>query len=169
MINHTHLIVIPTTEVSLAQTFKPLHMRYSQRLNKQFTRTGVNWQGRFFSSAMDEAHTWAAFQYVNFNPVKANLVELPENYQWSSARSHLYGRADPILTADERWISMAQQSMLKARSVKFLEEQENKFNIIHRNTLMNLPVGSDHFIEILESKVKRNLTFRQQGGQRKKG
>jgi hypothetical protein len=48
---------------------KPLHMRYSQYINKQQNITGVLWQGRFFSSPLDEQYTYYGFAYVENNPV----------------------------------------------------------------------------------------------------
>ena len=57
MDNHTHLIVVPEDSKSLSATFKPLHMVYSQRLNKKSKLVGRNWQGRYFSSPMGKRVT----------------------------------------------------------------------------------------------------------------
>jgi putative transposase len=48
MNNHIHLILQPTTKDGLQKALKPLHMRYSQYINKQQNITGILWQGRFF-------------------------------------------------------------------------------------------------------------------------
>jgi putative transposase len=53
MNNHIHLILQPTTKEGLQKVLKPLHMRYSQYINKQQNITGILWQGRFFSSPLD--------------------------------------------------------------------------------------------------------------------
>ena len=60
MSDHTHLIVVPETAESMGQTFKRLHMHYSQYLNKKHQARGRNWQGRYFSSPMDENYTYKA-------------------------------------------------------------------------------------------------------------
>jgi putative transposase len=39
-------------------------MRYSQYINKQQNITGILWQGRFFSSPLDEQYTYYGFAYV---------------------------------------------------------------------------------------------------------
>jgi putative transposase len=36
--------------------------------------TGILWQGRFFSSPLDEQYTYYGFAYVENNPVKAKMV-----------------------------------------------------------------------------------------------
>jgi putative transposase len=33
-------------------------------------------------------------RYIEMNPVHARLVENPEDYKWSSAGAHIYGRPD---------------------------------------------------------------------------
>ncbi len=56
--------------------------------------TGHLWQGRFSSVAMDEAHLVGALRYVALNPVRARLVERPEDWRWSSAAAHIAGEGD---------------------------------------------------------------------------
>ena len=57
MTNHIHLVVVPTTESGLQDMLKPLHMRYAQRINRQRGWKGHVWQGRYFSSSLDEKAT----------------------------------------------------------------------------------------------------------------
>lgn len=61
---------------------------------------GYLFQGRFASYPMDDAHLMAAIRYVEHNPVAAAMVARPENWNWSSARSHAVGKchADDSLT-----------------------------------------------------------------------
>ena len=48
MPNHIHLVAVPATEDNLQQALKPLHMRYTQRINRARGWKGHVWQGRFF-------------------------------------------------------------------------------------------------------------------------
>ena len=93
MTNHLHLVVVPKTEDSLHQALKPLHMRYAQRVNRARGWKGHVWQGRYFSSALDEAYLWAAIRYFELNPVRARLTDQAANYSWSSAAAHCGSRA----------------------------------------------------------------------------
>jgi putative transposase len=54
MTNHVHLVMVPKTETGLQQVLKPLHMRYAQQLNRERGWKGHVWQGRYFSSPLDE-------------------------------------------------------------------------------------------------------------------
>jgi putative transposase len=47
---------------------------------------------------MDEAHLIAAVRYIEQNPVRARLVEDARDWPWSSARAHLRGRDDGLVS-----------------------------------------------------------------------
>lgn len=55
--------------------------------NRVRGETGTYWQHETFDHwARDEAETLRIIEYIEMNPVKAGLVERPEQYRWSSAR-----------------------------------------------------------------------------------
>ncbi len=101
MPNHVHLSATPLREDSLARAFGQCHWRHAWRINRRKGWTGHLWQERFYSCAMDPAHTWVAIRYMLFNPVRSGLVERPEDWRWSSARSHLgLADCDPLISED---------------------------------------------------------------------
>jgi putative transposase len=102
MTNHVHLVAIPATDDGLQRVLKPLHMRYAQRINRAKGWKGHLWQGRFFSSPLDEAYLWAAVRYVERNPVRAGMVSRAENYRWSSAAAHCGNHLDDLLNLASR-------------------------------------------------------------------
>jgi len=89
MPNHVHLILVPSRADSLSAALAPTHRRYTWQINQREGWRGFLWQGRFASVAMDEAHLHVCLRYVELNPVRAGLVERPEQWRWSSARAHL--------------------------------------------------------------------------------
>ena len=98
MPNHVHLILEPRDESGLAAALKQTHQSYTRRINAREGWTGCLWQGRFSSCAMDEGHALMAVRYVELNPVKARLCARAQDWPWSSARAHVTGAPDPILT-----------------------------------------------------------------------
>ena len=161
MTNHIHLILKPSTEKGLQRVLKPVHMRYAQRVNKAKGWKGHLWQGRFFSSPLDDAYTWSAIRYVERNPVRAGLVERAEDYPWSSAAAHCGLVNNPMLapfTAMERVVSRSEWSSWLA-----LPEDDRAVNVLRRNVEKGLPCGSDVFIEHLENLANRQLRYRPQG------
>lgn len=98
MPNHVHLVLTPASEDGLRAALADAHRRYSRRINQREGWTGYLWQGRFASAPMDEAHLLAACRYVELNPVRAGLVAAPQDWAWSSARAHLGGRPDGVVS-----------------------------------------------------------------------
>lgn len=162
MTNHVHLVMVPKTETGLQQVLKPLHMRYAQQLNRERGWKGHVWQGRYFSSPLDERYTWAAIRYVELNPVRAKMVRKAERYPWSSAAAHCGLRTDSVLTTKVSW--QKQFQAIEDWSSWLAEgEQTEERMILRRNVEKGLPCGAESFIRKLEQRVGRSLTFRSQG------
>ncbi|MBI5374698.1 MAG: transposase [Candidatus Schekmanbacteria bacterium] len=163
MTNHVHLVVVPMNRNSLENVLHPLHMRYAQYINKRKGWSGHLWQGRFFSSALDESYLWAAVRYVERNPVRSHITKLAEDYKWSSAASHCGIKKDNVMSSDfppsgiiENWSEWLRES----------DKQEDT-DILKLNTQKGLPCGDLTFISGLEKVLKRTLTFRPPGRPKK--
>ena len=98
MPNHVHLILTPSDEVGLGLAVGEAHRRYTRFVNARAGWTGHLFQARFASVPMDETHLIAAARYVPRNPVRAGLVARAEHWPWSSARAHLRGADDALVT-----------------------------------------------------------------------
>ncbi len=98
MPNHVHFLMVPNHKDGLRSTFAQAHRRYTGRIHARHQWTGHLWQGRFSSTAMDEAHLYAAIRYVDLNPVRAGLAAQASDWPWSSARAHIAGRDDGVVT-----------------------------------------------------------------------
>jgi putative transposase len=96
MPNHVHLVLEPSHSDGLRAALGETHRRYTRHVNTREDWRGHLWQERFSSFPMDEAHLLSALRYVELNPVRARLVERPEDWRWSSARAHLGQGADGI-------------------------------------------------------------------------
>lgn len=89
MTNHYHL-VIETPETTLSRGMKWVNQRYAQRINRKYKRSGHLFQGRFGSQLVEkESHMLEVLRYTVLNPVRAGMVERPEDYRWSSYRAKI--------------------------------------------------------------------------------
>lgn len=70
---------------------KELKQRVSIFMNKRLDRTGTLWEGRFRSILVEggESALLAVAAYIDLNPVRASIVNHPEDYRWSG-----YGEAN---------------------------------------------------------------------------
>ena len=162
MTNHIHAVAVPEREEALGRVFRPLHTRYAQRINRLKKWKGHLWQGRFFSSALDETYLWAAIRYVERNPVRARMVRRAENYRWSSAAAHCGLKADPVLTTDPAWLRQIKST---GDWSKWLAEGDRpeQLEVLRRHVERGLPCGAEGFIRKLERQTKQLLRFRPRG------
>lgn len=147
MPNHVHLIVVPRDEDCLRKAIGETHRRYTRAINERMEWRGYLWQGRFASFAMDASYLLAAVRYVELNPVKANLVDSPEDYPWSSARHHLNLREDPLLS----------RSPLKGvvndwQDFLLMEENWSEQRKIRVASNTGTPLGTTAFLETIHKR-----------------
>jgi len=129
MPNHAHFIAIPKMPDSLAKTFKITHMLYSQYVNKNRSRVGHLWQGRFYSCILDGAHFLLAVRYVERNPVRAGLAKKPWDWQWSSALAHTTEKANCLFDTREFFLYTGITYTAWKEYIDFVEEQAFLNNI----------------------------------------
>lgn len=166
MTNHIHVVAVPEGQDALEKVFRPLHTRYAQRVNRAKRWKGHLWQGRFFSSALDERYLWAAIRYVERNPVRARIVRRAENYPWSSAPAHCGLKQDAVLTKDSGWLRQAKRI---GNWSKWLAEGDRpeQLDVLRRHVERGLPCGAEGFIRKLERQVKQSLRPRPRGRPKK--
>ncbi|RAM51793.1 MAG: transposase [Hapalosiphonaceae cyanobacterium JJU2] len=84
MPNHYHFLVYLRDE-TLSDAMKSLSLSYTKAINKRFNRSGVLFQGRFQSIHIQQTdYLINLSRYIHLNPVKAGLVEKPEEWEFSS-------------------------------------------------------------------------------------
>lgn len=98
MTNHVHLLITPHTSKSAGELMKRLGQRYVQYVNRTYRRSGTLWEGRFRSCiTQEEGYLLACYRYIELNPVRANMVEHPADYPWSSYRANAQGEPTTLL------------------------------------------------------------------------
>jgi putative transposase len=157
MNNHVHLIVVGGHRTSIPRAVGNAHREFSRSRNQTRQVTGHLWANRFFSTALDEPHLWAAIRYVELNPVRAGIVADATDFLWSSARAHAALAKDTLLTPDRpfpgpigdwrRWLAngLEEETLTRLRS----------------NTASGAPTGDGAFVSAIEARLKRQVRPRQ--------
>ena len=103
MTNHYHLL-IETPDGNLALGMRQLNGVYTQLFNKRYGRTGHLLQGRYKAILIQkDSHLLEVCRYVVLNPVRAKMVERPEDWKWSSYLATAgKTKPHPCLTTD--WV-----------------------------------------------------------------
>ena len=100
MPNHVHL-AIERGDVTVGKIVLGLHAFYSQKFNWRHDRVGHLFQGRYKAYLVDcEQYLGALIQYIHRNPVRAGLVDRPQEYTWSSDRFYRRGVGPDWLDLD---------------------------------------------------------------------
>jgi len=128
MDNHYHLM-IETPDANLSRGMRQLNGVYTQKYNWWHSKNGHIFQGRYKSIHVEkENYLLELCRYVVLNPVRANLVEKPEEWKWSSygATAGLKNKPD-YLTVD--WIMglfSSNKAEAQKRYGKFVKEGIHK-------------------------------------------
>jgi REP element-mobilizing transposase RayT len=84
--NHYHLL-LETINGNLARGMRQLNGVYSQYFNRRHKLVGHVFQGRYHALLVqDESYLLDVARYVVLNPVRAQLINMPEDWPWSSYR-----------------------------------------------------------------------------------
>jgi REP-associated tyrosine transposase len=99
MTTHFHLIVTPSSDSGLPKMMKALDGGYVRYYNKRQQRVGTLWNGRYRGLVIEDERYWlTCLRYIEQNPVRAGMVQTPEEYGWSSYSAHAQGRWPSWLT-----------------------------------------------------------------------
>ena len=166
MPNHWHFVVRPTTDDQLSEFFRRLAVRHTMRYHAHYKTggTGHLYQGRFKSFPIQsDEHLLIAMRYVERNPVRANFVDLAEEWQWGSA----YARQQ---SADQRrWLATSGDPPLPRQWRSWVNKAETDAEVTAlRNCIQRgLPFGDDRWIKSSTVRFSLESTTRPRGRPRK--
>lgn len=97
MSNHYHLC-LATGMVPLSKCIMVLQMSYARYFNSIYGYKGHAFESRYGATpAPDDTAILRVSRYIHLNPVKAHMVALPEEYEWSSYRGFMGIADDPFV------------------------------------------------------------------------
>lgn len=159
MPNHVHIVIVPSDPDGLWRTFRRLHREYTGFINARMRVTGHLWQGRYGSVAMDEEHFVTALRYVALNPVRARLVEKPEDWPWSSTPALIAG-------ADDHVVKVAPALERVGDFAAFLSEEFDEalsYATLRKAESVGRPVGSKEWLAEMEERLGMKLAPQKRG------
>ena len=95
MDNHYHLLA-RTVQPNISRAIHNLNATYARWWNRRHKRVGHVFQGRFGARIVqDDPYMLTVCRYIVLNPVRAKLVERPEDWPWSSYAATLGASPPP--------------------------------------------------------------------------
>jgi len=171
MTNHIHLLITPHKADSISKTMQMMGRYYVQYFNHTYNRTGTLWEGRYKASLVDsEAFALTCYRYIELNPVRANMVQHPAEYPWSSYRMNALGKDDSLVTPHYLYAALGQNDALRQMHYRALFETHIDHKTIDEiRTCANKAwvLGSDYFKAKIEAQLNRRTTPSIRGGDRR--
>jgi hypothetical protein len=121
MDNHVHL-QIETTDFDISKIMQRINKDYAVYFNEKHNFVGHLFQGRFQWELIDkDSYNIELSRYIHLNPVRAEMVSKPSDYQWSSYLTYILGVQDNLV--DTSKILAYFSEPIKRRYQSFVEEQ----------------------------------------------
>ena len=139
MPNHTHFLIQTRQALDFSAFMKKLNLAYFHHYRKSYGWVGHFWQDRYRSQAVGkDAYFIQCGKYIELNPVRAGLVENPEDYLYSSHGFYSKGQYNILLTSDFMYQEMGKSDIERQKNYQKLVVDE----IIGESYNMNV-WGSD--------------------------
>lgn len=115
MDSHYHLL-LETAEPNLSATMQWLNVSYATYFNHKHNRNGHLFQGRFKAILIDaENYLKHLSRYIHLNPVRAKIIDTPEQYRWSSYSAFMGKQKSPKFLKTDWLLSNFGSNIKKAR------------------------------------------------------
>ena len=141
--------------------------RYVYYINNTYRRTGTLWEGRYKASLVDsDAYLLTCMRYIELNPVRANMVEHPGEYRWSSYAANAQGKANPFITPHPVYLALDQDAQTRQHAYRELFRHHIDHETLHdiRKALNHeLVLGRSYFKEKIEQLTNRQTDLGQPG------
>lgn len=159
MPNHWHLVVYPRQDGDLSRFMSWLSNAHTRRwhIQKQTVGQGHLYQGRYKSFiCKDDKYFLTLCRYVERNAKKANLVNLAQDWRWSSVWRREYGskKQQEILTP---WPLEATESYLSWLNEPQTASEEEA---IERSIRKGNPFGDEKWVKEVVKKFNLEQTMK---------
>ena len=155
MDNHYHLL-IETPSGNLPQIMRHINGAYTTYFNVKRARSGHLFQGRYKAIVVEiDEYAKELSRYIHLNPVRAKMVNTPEEYEWSSYQFYIGVQKPPewlyrafILGYFGGKVSIAQKGYSNFVSAMVNEKYDSPLDEVVSSTLL----GSPGFITFIKDK-----------------
>jgi len=154
MNNHYHLL-IETPHANLKQIMQNINTSYTVYINRTKKKFGHLFQGRYKSYIVDkESYLVELSRYIHLNPVRAGIVNKPEDYIWSSYRDYLHrGEEDSITNMDDTLFLFSKRRNVAVKKYKEFISAGITGNSPLENAVGSI-LGDEAFTERAASHIK---------------
>ena len=171
MTNHIHLLATPNKADGISKMMQMLGRYYVQYYNYNYQRTGTLWEGRYKASLIDsDAYALLCYRYIELNPMRADMVQHPSEYPWSSYRANALGQYNACITPHIMYDALGQDAATRQlQYCNLFTAQIDEMSLAQMREATNKAwvLGSAHFKEKIANQLNRRSDMLAKGGDRK--
>ena len=161
MTNHVHLLCTPQEEGGVSLMMQSVGRRYVQYFNYQYQRSGTLWEGRYKSCLVQsERYLLEVYRYIELNPVRANMVEDPSEYCWSSYQINALGKHSDLCKPHSEYLKLGDTKDTRLQNYRALFSSHVEGGLLEniRSGLnKGMALGDDRFKDKIEALTGRRL------------
>jgi putative transposase len=167
MDNHFHLLLTPETQTGVPQMMQAVGRRYVRYFNDLHHRSGTLWEGRYRSTLIQwERYLMACMVYLDLNPVRAGMVQQPQDHAWSSHRHYTGQVMERHLTPHALYWGLGNTPF--AREAAYAEMVQaglaaQQQALITASTLQGWALGDEVFVAKLQNTTPRRVSLDRPG------
>ncbi len=169
MTNHYHLL-IETPNGNLSKIMHYLNGSYTNYINRRKRKNGHLFQGRYKAILIDkDSFLLELSRYIHLNPVRANMVQKPEDYVQSSYRWYIgKNRGNSLVYKDLILKMISRTGSASKRYKEFVESGINE-NIENpsKDLFASSILGSKDFVKEALSRLKDGILEKKEISYRK--
>ena len=160
MTNYVHLLVTPFTEQGVSKMMQSLGRNYVRYYNRSYKRSGTLWEGRFKSCLVeDNNYLLYCYRYIELNPVRAGMVNAPEDYAWSSHRTNAIGLTSKLIAPHPVYLELGATDEERYSNYSELFRHEIDQALV-KDIRASLNQGSVFGSERFKDEIEENLNRR---------
>jgi REP element-mobilizing transposase RayT len=157
MDNHYHLI-LETPKGNLLKVMHGINSSYTGYFNRKYGRSGHLFQGRYRGILVEkDTYLLSLSRYVHLNPVRAGVVDRPQQYRWSSYVGYI-GKEKESEWVEYAWVFSQFGKEKKRARRRYREYVEEGLRAKETTPLRNLHgqviLGDQVFIERIKGMLK---------------
>lgn len=124
----------------LSELVKDIKLSFTRYYNAKHARRGYLWGGRFKSVFLQKGEALVnCMAYIDLNPVRAGLVNKPEDYKWNSMYYHVVSKNK------DKWLSLDYANPYQSEYNPINKQKSNNEKLIFYRKFMYQVGNESHF------------------------
>ena len=164
MDNHYHLLV-ETPKPNLSSFMHAVASAYTTYFNIKRKRSGHLFQGRYKSIVIEkDSYLLELSRYIHLNPVRAGIVQRPQDHLFSSYRSYIFPKPESMVSRELLWDMISRNQEEAPRRYRdfvesaLLEAPPNPFEKVYGGVLLGKPPFIKDVLRRVAEMIPKNET-----------